>query len=684
MHIHRCLTFFTVAVSLSCCQVSSALDEAQVKRLLERAILGSETTLAEVQIFSERRVPTMPVVESAQAWTKIASKIRSDVLNHVVFRGEAARWRESETRVEWLGESIDGVGYKIKKLRYEAVPGLWIPALLYEPAELDGKVPVIMNLNGHDRASGKAADYKQTRCINQAKRGMIALNVEWLGMGQLSSPGMEHYAMNQLDLCGTSGLAPFYLSMKRGLDVLLEHPNADPDRVGVAGLSGGGWQTIFISSLDTRVRLSNPVAGYSSFITRARHFKDLGDSEQTPSDLAAYADYAHLTAMLAPRAALLTFNQTDDCCFESTYALEPLVSAARPIYRLLGQENRLRTHVNIDPGTHNFGQDNREALYSMLGDTFFAQDPSYTAAEIDCQDELKTKDQLNVAIPDDNATFNSLAIDLSKSLPHSANLPTDLAEAKRWQKQATKKLNHIIRSDRSNHAFVAQLQDSFSRDGLQVAYWRLKIGGDWTVPVTEISPPDAKSTTIVISDAGRASAVDTVSRLIAENRRVLAVDPFYFGESKVSQKDFLFAFMIATVGHRPLGVQANQVAAIARWSRETDQDHPITLISEGPRTSLIALLSAAIEVDAIARVELQETMGSLKELLEQNQLANQTPEMFCFGLLQHFDVLQLAALAAPRVVLVHQPSDRAKSELKPLASWYKMFGQDHEPLVSGD
>ena len=56
---------------------------------------------------------------------------------------------------------------------------------------------------------------------------------------------------------------------EQGLDVLLAHPNADPDRVAVAGLSGGGWQTIFISSLDERVKLANPVAGYSSFKTRA-------------------------------------------------------------------------------------------------------------------------------------------------------------------------------------------------------------------------------------------------------------------------------------------------------------------------------------------------------------------------------------------------------------------------------
>jgi hypothetical protein len=37
------------------------------------------------------------------------------------------------TVVEWAGDLPGGTGYTIRKLRYEAVPGLWIPALLYEP-----------------------------------------------------------------------------------------------------------------------------------------------------------------------------------------------------------------------------------------------------------------------------------------------------------------------------------------------------------------------------------------------------------------------------------------------------------------------------------------------------------------------------------------------------------------------
>ena len=72
------------------------------------------------------------------------------------------------------------------------------------------------------------ADYKQARCINLAKRGMLALNVDWIGMGQLRSPENAHALLNHLDLCGTSGLAVFYLLQTRGVDVLLAHEHVDP------------------------------------------------------------------------------------------------------------------------------------------------------------------------------------------------------------------------------------------------------------------------------------------------------------------------------------------------------------------------------------------------------------------------------------------------------------------------
>ena len=325
---------------------ASMAAEIDPQPYLDRPLVDATIPLAEVTTYCQQRLLPIPRFEKPEEWTKYADQVRERVLDQVVFRGEAAQWRHAKSKIEWAGEvnsrreTKNGHGYCVKKVRYEALPGMWIPAILYEPENLEGKVPVFLNVNGHD-ANGKAAIYKQARCINQAKRGILSLNVEWFGMGQLRIDGDAHARMNQLDLCGTSGVAPFFLAMQRGIDLLLAHPNADPTRVGVAGLSGGGWQTIFISALDTRVTLCNPVAGYSSFQTRTEFASDLGDSEQTPVDLGATADYSLLTAMLAPRAALLTFNATDDCCFAAGHALPPLLAAAQPIYHLFGKDNEL-------------------------------------------------------------------------------------------------------------------------------------------------------------------------------------------------------------------------------------------------------------------------------------------------------------------------------------------------------
>ncbi|MBM3889203.1 MAG: acetylxylan esterase, partial [Verrucomicrobia bacterium] len=397
----------TLIACVAACLVTTAAAPAQtniLQSLLQRSILDTNQPLVEVQAFCEARVPRMPKVKSAGEWERIAERMRRDALEKVIFRGEAKAWRDAKTSVEWQETIEGGPGYHIRKLRYEALPGLWIPALLYEPDKLEGRVPVMLAVNGHDPV-GKAAPYKQLRCINLAKRGMIALNTEWFLMGQLRTNNFAHYRMNQLDLCGTSGIAPFYLAMSRALDVLLAHEHADPGRVSVSGLSGGGWQTIFISSFDTRVMFANPVAGYSSFLTRVRFVTDLGDSEQQPCDLGTVTDYAHMTAMRAPRPTLLTYNAKDQCCFRADHALPPLLDAAQPIFTLHGTTHHLRSHINYDPGTHNFEKDNREAFYGMVGDFFYAGDTKFSAQEIPSEAEVKTNTVLQVAMPADNLDF---------------------------------------------------------------------------------------------------------------------------------------------------------------------------------------------------------------------------------------------------------------------------------------
>ena len=597
---------------------------------LARPILAPNQPLVEVQVYTASRVKSMPLVSTAQQWTQTKEHLRQQLLNEVVLRGEGRKWAEAKwdkatPRVEWL-DVLPGNGYRIKRLRYEVVPGLWIPALLYEPAKLTGKVPVILNTNGHE-GTGVANDYIEMRCINEAKKGALALNFEWLGMGQLKMDGFSHNRSNQLDLVGTNGVVLHYLSQKRGLDILLAHPDADPSRVAVTGLSGGGWQTILISSLDPRVTIANSVAGYSSFVTRAQFpDTDLGDSEQTPVDLASIADYTTLTAMRAPKPTMISNNAYDNCCFRGDYANAPLIWAARPYFALYGAVDKLTAHINFDPG-HNYGQENREAFYRFVRDNFYGgDDAAFSGKEIPSEADVRKPEQLAIELPADNLDIHKLALKLSEGMPRKAGAP-----------KPAEKLADVVKA----HTYKIIATDAAGgqeAEGIQFRSWRLRLDNDWTVPAVELGDPANPKVTLLIGDQGRAALAPEARRLVKqEGRRVIAVDPFYFGESKISKRDWLFALLISSVGDRPLGIQASQVAAVARWV-ESKSKLPVTVESFGPRTSLIADVAAALEPKAITATKTHGALSSLHDVLRSDMTVDKFPEFFTFGLLEAWDI----------------------------------------------
>ena len=544
-----------------------------IKAALEAPLLPDGHPLREMRAFIEPRIVQLAKYAIRLEWEQAARQMRREMLDKIVFRGTATQWRDAATRVEWLDTIPGGDGYRIRKFRYEVLPGMWVPGLLYLPDRLDGLVPLALHVNGH-APEGKAVGYKQLRSINLAKRGMLVLNLEWFGMGQLATPGFSHYRMNQLDLCGGSGLAPFYLALHRGLDLGLALEHADPKRVVVSGLSGGGWQTIVISGLDQRVTLANPVAGYGSFRTNIL-FDDLGDSEQSPTDMATVADYTHLTALRAPRPTLLTYNAADDCCFKSGHALEPLLQAAHPAFALYDAGDRIRSHVNHVPGTHNFEQENREQLYAMIGDFFYPGDKSFVRSEIPSTAEVKTPAELDVPLPTDNVDFHRLAASLLPSLPREAALPTERAKAEPWQRERRKELIALLKVPNYD---VASGEEKTSVAGDCTTTSRvLKCSTTWSVPAVEFASrfTPALKTAILVSDAGRTSLAAEVVRLTGAGYRVLAVDPLLWGESAVKAQDpaYLFPLFVAAVGeHRwgfkPLNLRRSPAGPISRNGRK--------------------------------------------------------------------------------------------------------------------
>ncbi|HEU0005109.1 MAG TPA: hypothetical protein VFS12_03865, partial [Terriglobia bacterium] len=419
--------------------IRQELDEGPkpLSVVLGEEILAPPVSLFQLKDYLLKRVAQPPAPTSAQEWTTEAKQLRERLLK-VAFNGWPNEWVNSSPKFEDLGIMKSGSGYRMRKLRYEIVPGFQSTAILYEPERFEGKVPAILNVNGHVGAPGKSIEYKQKRCINFAKQGILALNLEWLSFGELNHKENEHWFGAHLDLVGANELGLFILAMRRGLDYLYQHPNIDRSRLGMTGLSGGGWQTIILSSLDERVTAAVPVAGFSSFVPRieASWTGDLGDVEQSATDIFDGQDYTHLAAMIAPRPMLLTYNAEDDCCFRAPLVKPLVYDFLKPIYKLYGKEESLAWHENRDPGTHNYQLDNRLQTYRFFSQHFKLP---LVEREIPSDAEIKSYDELVVGLPQNNLTTLGLARKLAGDIQRQP-IPTDAASQATWASSERAKL----------------------------------------------------------------------------------------------------------------------------------------------------------------------------------------------------------------------------------------------------
>ncbi len=599
-----------------------------MERSLQRRLVGAKAQ-RQLQDFLGQHLPALATPVSAAAWKKRAAHVRAQMLE-LFFQGHDAGLLTEQPRVEW-GKTIDtGKGYRIRKLRYEGYPGLWVPALLYEPTRLRGRVPAVLNPNGH-HAGGKAVDYKQARCINLAKRGVLALNAEFIGMGELRAD-VDHNRLGLLDLCGVAGVGVFYLLMKRGLDVLLAHPHADAARVAMTGLSGGGWQTGILSALDERVRAIIPVAGYSALWQRRGCVEDIGDLEQCPTDMATVADYDVLTALYAPRPALLVYNRFDDCCFQTKRARRSIYQPAKKVYELLGAGDKIALYDNKDPGTHNYEADNRCQLYRFLNEHFGIDGPE---VDLPWKEELYSEVELAVGLPADNATLYSLAQDALKKVRAKKKVVRSAAQARR-QLAALVKLPswHSVRAARSG---ATQKKKDYS-----ARQYVLDLDGQWSLPITELAPARARGVDLVIADAGRENAGAAVERALGQGRRVLVADIFATGELKAGWQQQM---LVATAGQRALGLQVGHLLALLDWAG--GKFAAPRLVARGELVSAVALLACALKPAAASALETQNLMDSLARLIEWPKAYADAPSLFCFGLLAQFDIADLIELCAP-------------------------------------
>lgn len=177
-------------------------------------------------------------------------------------------WNLAELRrtpkVTWIDE--DG---PLRKFTYESVPSHGKPTRVFayyaQPAKVEGKLPAMVLLHG---GGGKA--FPEWAKL-WADRGYIALAMDLVGVGH-DGKKLPDGGPDQGDFTLWSYHA--VAAAIHGVSLLRSLPQVDAERIGVTGISWGGYLTCIVAGLDDRLKVAVPVYGcglwYDKYLAPAK------------------------------------------------------------------------------------------------------------------------------------------------------------------------------------------------------------------------------------------------------------------------------------------------------------------------------------------------------------------------------------------------------------------------------
>lgn len=245
-------------------------------------------------------------------------------------------------------------GYSVENVALEVLPGLYVSGSLYLPLKSKGKIPVILNPDGHFGDGRYRAD-AQYRCAVQAQMGAMAFSYDLFAWGESLlqfKPEDHRRALAQTIQA---------LNSIRILDWMLSFKNADPKRVAITGGSGGGSQAMLITAIDPRITLSVPVVMLSSYHSGGCPC----ESGMGIHLCVGGTNNAEIAAMAAPKPQLFISDGKD----WTQQVPEVEFPFVQRIYGFYGKQGMVEnTHLPTEG--HDYGVNKRLALYDFLAKHF--------------------------------------------------------------------------------------------------------------------------------------------------------------------------------------------------------------------------------------------------------------------------------------------------------------------------
>ena len=267
-------------------------------------------------------------------------------------------------------------GFRIEKLIFESLPGIYVTALVYLPEDGNEKHPAILVPAGHAE-NGKV--HYQALCQRLVRRGYVVIAWDPVGQGERSQfwdakAGKsrynlicaEHAVLGNLAYLAGTNLARWEIwDGIRAVDYLLTRADVDPERISITGTSGGGFQAAHIAALDRRIKVA-AVSCYITALPMRMYNRIFQDPDSDPEQdlygmISNHVDNAGLLLMMYPRPVFVAAGVLD---------FFPIEGARRTVREVTELYSKFQhaDRVGMAEGyhAHEFSLENQEAAINFL------------------------------------------------------------------------------------------------------------------------------------------------------------------------------------------------------------------------------------------------------------------------------------------------------------------------------
>ncbi len=266
-----------------------------------------------------------------------------------------------------ITEELDFGGYRRQRVEIRTEPGVIMPLYVLIPRGIKKPAPAIIALHGHFMG-GKAAiagcrdipavarAIKKYHCdygLRFARAGFIVFCPDARGFGERREEADANDVLasscrwinNMAVPLGQTITGMWAWDVHRLIDYVQSRRDCRPGKIGCAGLSGGGLQTLWAAALDERIRgavISGYLYGYKESLLEMY----VNCSCNYVPRLWEYVDMGEIAALIAPRPLLVETGDADRLNGKGGLKnVYPQTRVIRKAYRLLGAEKLFRHEV---------------------------------------------------------------------------------------------------------------------------------------------------------------------------------------------------------------------------------------------------------------------------------------------------------------------------------------------------